>query len=773
MSKPLCYLALLLPIASLPCTVRATGDWGPHSWLEDGGQALLHAPEFYWELECKRIAEDFKPREKLPETTDNKPLDTGKVDGEEYEAAVKSGYVKTPDADAAIKNHRAYRAVIDATAAKASANADKDNSEPPLPNNNPPAPAKPDAPPAPATPLKADGEPDLPAEPDSEFADYNKGALHYGHGQDAAVSRTAWTKILQRPAAERKYRSTWAAYMLGKLCIDTKEYPQAVKYFQQTRQLAQEGFADALGLAADSYGWEAKAELEMGHMDKAARLYLTQLALGDDSAVSSLKYLIPDRDKVLGRNDDNAAKPNAANKSAFDADREMHAAIEAAAADPVLRRLETAHILCVGVDMNYPTTSDQPGKPNPVRQAQWLAAIEKAKVKKTPDAEELGWVAYTMGKYADAAHWLALSSGDSVTALWLKGKLALHDGKLADGAKDLQAAMRAMQDSPLDQLGAGYIAEPGTALRGDAGTVLLSRGDFVQAFEAFYNAKLWEDAAYVAERVFTTKELIEYVDKHFPEPPPSKDNDKNKPAPSDEDDWKTQGPIKMRLLLARRLVREDDYATARKYFTPELQKTLESYTAALTKGMNTHQSNKEQARALFTAAWIARFSGMELMGTEAGPDLTSYVGETSMPNVAMLRLTGKNHADEDSHGEEPKPHPVSFAVPVSAEEKKRLAASKINPEQRFHYRYVAAGLAWKAANLLPDGAEETADVLNSAGNWLKDRNEKAADRFYQAIEKRCPKTEIGRDAVKKHWFSDVEGPWSKAEEAAHPNPDAK
>ena len=768
MSKSIPLLGLLLPLTVLPTLTHATGDWQPHTWLEDGGQAILHEPEFFWELECKRIAQDFIPKEKAHISTENSVNETGLADAAEYAEAVKSGYVKTNNAEAAIKNHLAYRGAIDADAA--AAEKQKEGGEQPsLPNNNAPAPAKPETPAAPAVAVKEDGEPDLPAEPDSEFADYNKGAYRYGHGRVTEPSQAAWTKILKRPAAERKYRSTWAAYMLGKLALDNKQYPEAIQYFQQTRKLAQEGFADSVGLAADSYGWEAKAELEQHHMEKAARLYLTQLALDNESAVSSLKYLIPDRDQALEAGNGTPAKPDA------EAAQAVRTALQAAAADPVLRRLVTAHILCVGVATNYDQTT-QKSTPNPQRQSEWLKAIQKAKIKSTPDAEELGWVAYTMGQYADAAHWLSLSKGDSAPALWLKAKLALHDGKVAEGAKLLEQAIKPMADSPLDQLGAGELTQPGTALRGDLGTVLLSRGDFIQAFQAFFDAHLWEDAAYVAERVLTQKELIDYVDKHFPEPPPdaATDKDKDKPAPSEEEQWKRESDIKMRRLLARRLVREDNYATARKYFAPDQRTILNDYTALLAKGANTHLSKNEQARALFAAAWIARVHGMDLMGTEAGPDLTSYEGETSIVNVAMLRLTGKPHQDEDAgSADDAKPAPVSFATPVSEEEKKRLAASKLNPERRFHYRHVAAGLAWKAAGLLPDGAEETADVLNTAGNWLKDRNEKAADRFYQAIERRCPKTQIGRDAVKKHWFSDLDGPWTTLENAKSEGDDKK
>ncbi len=121
----------------------------------------------------------------------------------------------------------------------------------------------------------------------------------------------------------------------------------------------------------------------------------------------------------------------------------------------------------------------------------------------------------------------------------------------------------------------------------------------------------------------------------------------------------------------------------------------------------------------------------------------------------MERLTGKPHQIEDFRRNKmefqgPAERPISFALPVSAAEKARLAATRLNPELRFHYRHVGRRrLAWKAAALMPDGAEETADVLNAAGSWLKDKHEKQADRFYQAIERRCPDTEIGKEAVRK------------------------
>ena len=73
----------------------------------------------------------------------------------------------------------------------------------------------------------------------------------------------------------------------------------------------------------------------------------------------------------------------------------------------------------------------------------------------------------------------------------------------------------------------------------------------------------------------------------------------------------------------------------------------------------------------------------------------------------------------------------------------------------------------RAAGFLDDNSPELADVVNAAGLWVKDRDEKIGDRYYQVLEKRCAQTGIGRAAVGKHWFVDETGPWSVEQQAAY------
>ena len=79
---------------------------------------------------------------------------------------------------------------------------------------------------------------------------------------------------------------------------------------------------------------------------------------------------------------------------------------------------------------------------------------------------------------------------------------------------------------------------------------------------------------------------------------------------------------------------------------------------------------------------------------------------------------------------------------------------------------IAGALAMRAAALLPNNTAELADVVNQAGRWVAGRDDKAANRYYEELKSRCPKTEIGRFAIARHWFVDSTGPWSTEQAAS-------
>ncbi|HXO27719.1 MAG TPA: hypothetical protein VOA80_10270, partial [Thermoanaerobaculia bacterium] len=143
-----------------------------------------------------------------------------------------------------------------------------------------------------APPVDLAVPPGLPA----EFAGYLEGALAYRRG-DLAAASARWQDLLALPEEARRQRSTWAAFMLGRTALrrQPRDLAAAVSWFRRTRELAAHGFADSLGLAVLSLGWEARAEAARRHFDRAEALYAQQARAGDSSAIDSLRIFWRER----------------------------------------------------------------------------------------------------------------------------------------------------------------------------------------------------------------------------------------------------------------------------------------------------------------------------------------------------------------------------------------------------------------------------------------------------------------------------------------------
>ena len=225
-ARLICSAAISLAVLE---NARATGGFTPLRWLDNGGVASDMSPEFYWETELRRMAKEFRQPEKRvvddeENTVSSRTKRTEQADTTDFEGAIKSGKIKPPDPAKAKAAHEAARQSV--------SKAKKTTSDP------------------------------LPEEFASEFADYHRGAFEFNKGEaHFAEARTAWEALLKRPKDERHYRSVWAAFMLGKLALAAKD-PEGVKWFRQTRELAKDGFADSLGLAADSRSEERRVGKE-------------------------------------------------------------------------------------------------------------------------------------------------------------------------------------------------------------------------------------------------------------------------------------------------------------------------------------------------------------------------------------------------------------------------------------------------------------------------------------------------------------------------------
>src|SRR5436853_2065227 len=107
---------LILIFACCAGSARATGYFGPTVYLNEGGKHVDASPEFYWELEVKRLAREFRPTEQLvfPNKIqgDQDPRiirsqDTAEADIKDFADALKAGQIKPPDPARAAQQQQA------------------------------------------------------------------------------------------------------------------------------------------------------------------------------------------------------------------------------------------------------------------------------------------------------------------------------------------------------------------------------------------------------------------------------------------------------------------------------------------------------------------------------------------------------------------------------------------------------------------------------------------------------------------------------------------
>ena len=553
----------------------------------------------------------------------------------------------------------------------------------------------------------------MPEEFDSEFHDYHSGALAYRRG-DANGAQQQFEKLLARPAAERHYRTIWALYMLARIAEDAGENAKAVARCQQLRSTAAAGFADTTHCVS------ASLHLEARHSDElATEIHLQELARGsaksgDFHAVGSLLNDISNEELT----------------------HRAHC--------QALREVTSCQLMGAASGKAYDSAD------NSEACARWLAAVEAAAVKNPRDADRLGWIAYFGGDYPAAARWLKLVTRPTALSSWLQAKLALRAGRSADALAAMQQCVRLLPAQEFSNGESGGVwdalVSTGRSALGDSALLQLACGNFHDSMAAFLKGKLWLDAAWVAEQLMTTAELkaagagalLGYDEAGVP------------------DDFYT---YRMRWLLARRLAREGHGDVGLPYFPRAIQATATDYFSSLQSARNPKLPKAERARAWQNAAWLARTHGLELLGTEREPDNAATDGQFDAPPTRQIRLAGK-YQEHSYLTDQPVTKPIG--LPTSNLEKRRLLSIPQPHTQRWHYRITAADHAWHAAKLLPDGSEELADVLNSAGRWFfhMTYGEEMSQKFYDAIEARCPNTTLGSKVLAAKNFTLDRGPWS-------------
>ena len=112
-------------------------------------------------------------------------------------------------------------------------------------------------------------------------------------------------------------------------------------------------------------------------------------------------------------------------------------------------------------------------------------------------------------------------------------------------------------------------------------------------------------------------------------------------------------------------------------------KVVQKYATALKDGADTSLTKEQRAKAYFNAAWLARYDGMELMGTEVSPDGFDFGGDFPDTDFAKERLAGQHSEITDAGN----PTTAKNVAAASKAEIQRLKKNTIDPDRRYHYRY--------------------------------------------------------------------------------------
>jgi tetratricopeptide (TPR) repeat protein len=512
---------------------------------------------------------------------------------------------------------------------------------------------------------------------------YTAGAVAFRVGATREAV-TQFRHVLDLPvsAPTEARRAVWAAFGLGRVLAWDGKAEQALPAFARTRALALAGAPDPLGLAVASYGEQAAIHLARARaaekadpggyataMKTAIGLYAEQAARGSAEAEDSLRIVA---DEIL----------------------EQGSRIALVIDDPRARRLLVADVIATDPLHDGEVAMDQEDNPpaagDGTPMERLAAALLKVDLDRVDSADRLAAFAYAAGNWELAGRLAARSK--SPLASWVRAKLAIQEGKLDLAARDYAEASRAFPETgPIPSID----RDAETRLSGESGVVALARGEYLDAFATLWPlaGTYWGDVAYIAERVLTVDELKAFVDAHVPEPPER--------SASDE---MAGSPVRLRALLARRLVREGRYAAAIAYFpkaggsaadTPDPRQIVADYAKARAEA-DGKGSKPERARAAWDAAVIARESGLDIMGTEVAPD---YAVTDANFNFGVGQAT-------------------LDAALTSEGERRRFAASAAVPDLRFHYRFLAVDQAVAAADLLPPRSQAFAAVLCQATQWL-------------------------------------------------------
>jgi hypothetical protein len=624
----------------------------------------------------------------------------------------------------------------------------------------------------------------------AEFRLYFR-SLDYA-GEDGAL---LCDELLALPAAERKHLTAVAHFRRARLRLERLDRAEkddaalrrslaAIRADLEAVDAAvKAGHPDVGGVAFAAQGWlahlrcavlplprlRALGEADLG---QALRLYLEQRRLGEPTADDSIVHLL----RTAAQQEDFAE----------------------CARDPELRRLMTAFLSGGSIPYIDDASFDLDGLAG--RAGTWLAALRAAKVDFSSDAVRLSVLAYRVGDWDACARTVRHAPAKDPLAALLRARLALRAGQPVEASRTLETLLapqagrftlggyyigefvgdrhaQRFVGADGDRLGAYRFpeADPVAAqlakARSELATLLLAQGRYLEALGHFYRTGQLKDAAYIAECVLTIEELKAYVDREWPEDPPS-GKPRGKPAEAKPDEPAAEcTPLppaqEIRQLLARRLFRAGRAAEALPYYPAEIRPAFAHYLELLARATNPARAKRDRADAYWRAALVLRELGDATQFCEFGPDWSAgfdYSDDAKDDKPLLWHdAGGLPRSRVQPIGDEAE----SLLAPPGPDEQARvqawIAANLAHPDRAHRSaRYAVARLAGQAAELLPDDDVAGSRILQFAGGLLKYMEPRAAQPYYRQLATRFKGTELGAAARRAHWFAAL---------ACEPDPD--
>ncbi len=526
-----------------------------------------------------------------------------------------------------------------------------------------------------------------------EYYLYLDGAINYYEGlHSIAIKR--WQELLKLPKKDRLYRTVWARYMIAESYRD-HDFKAYLNQNELLRQDIKNGFKDLQGLGLATYGNEGFYFKEDKDFKNAIKQYYFHYINEGKGAAESIKFTI------------------------YQLFNEHVEKILPVAKDPLSREIVTRFLISI-----YSSSAHDKDR------KKWLNTLETLKINDAALTDRLAWMAYRNGDFKLTKRYLDLTSGESVIKHWLLSRLAFRNGSDQQALNHLLTIARQLKESPQEVFlyddefyyhGSSYENLQKFTL-GEIALIHLDKGQLKQSLKFFFMSEYWNDAAYLAERLLTIDEMKSFMI----------DNEKLLSG-------KNELHSKLKHLLARKMTRNARWKEAIPYFPKEEALKVEELFKNIKNGQNLKNSLKERADFLWKASCITRDWGMSLLGTELFPDSRTYGGMFEETAMGDWRLKLNSQSE----------------IKISDIEKERLKTPPSKPMKRYHYKYIAADLAWKAIKLMPKNNIETAKCLIIAGSWLKAKDPKFADRFYKELVNKCGKTELGKKADKLRWFPEL------------------